>query len=215
VKELVCMNATVVMACRSMDKASQAKKELEALTGCAPSKLIVLKLDLCGFDSVRKFIKDFRNLGLPLHCLVNNAGVMSTERMLTQDGFEVCFTANHLSHFLLTNLLLPDMEKTLTRETSGESGNYSNANTAFIPRVVTVTSALHNLTKQMNFEDVMSADGYELFKTYAQSKLANVLFTKELQRRLLERGSRVTCHAVHPGCVRTEVRRGGCRASRE
>jgi NAD(P)-dependent dehydrogenase (short-subunit alcohol dehydrogenase family) len=91
----------------------------------------VIKLDLCGFDSVRKFVKvfyevlnsknlnqhcfcpqEFKSKNLPLHGLINNAGVMIQDRMLTQDGFETVFTANHLSHFLLTNLLLPDLEKT-------------------------------------------------------------------------------------------------------
>ena len=86
------------------------------------------------------------------------------DRELTQDGFEMVFTANHLSHFLLTNLLLPDLEKT--------SG-----------RVVNVTSSLHKSLKSFDFTDVMSERSYSIFGTYAQSKLANILFTTELQKR--------------------------------
>lgn len=86
------------------------------------------------------------------------------ERVLTQDGFETVFTANHLSHFLLTNLLLPQLEKT--------SG-----------RVINVTSTLHKSLTSFNFDDVMSVKNYSLFGTYSQSKLANILFTTELQKR--------------------------------
>jgi hypothetical protein len=163
-RQLVQMGATVVMACRSPDKAKEAKQQLLALLGCSTTKIHVIKLDLCGFDSVRKFVKEFRGLGLPLHGLINNAGVMMSERSLTQDGFETVFTANHLSHFLLTNLLLPDLEKT--------NG-----------RIVNLTSSLHKTTSKFNCNDVMSEQNYSLFGTYAQSKLANILFTFELQRR--------------------------------
>lgn len=163
-KHIVAMGGTAILACRSVDKAKAAKEQIISSTQCSPSKVAVIKLDLCGFDSVRKFVKDFRNLGVPLHGLINNAGVMQQDRNLTQDGFEMVFTANHLSHFLLTNLLLPELEKT---------GG----------RVVNVTSSLHKSLKGFNFDDVMSERNYSLFGTYAQSKLANIMFTFELQRR--------------------------------
>lgn len=108
------------------------------------------------------------------------------ERNLTQDGFEMVFTANHLSHFLLTNLLLSELEKT--------NG-----------RIINLTSSLYKITPAFNFDDVMSVESYSLFGTYSQSKLANILFTVEMQRRLNKAGSKVTCNAVHPGIVRTEV----------
>jgi retinol dehydrogenase 12 len=111
---------------------------------------------------------------------------MMDERNLTQDGFEMVFTANHLSHFLLTNLLLYELEKT--------NG-----------RIVNLSSSLYKLSSSFNFEDVMSVKSYSLFGTYSQSKLANILFTVEMQRRLTDKGSKVTCNAVHPGIVRTEV----------
>ena len=106
---IVAMGGTVVLACRSLDRAKEAKARILAHTGCLPTRVVVLKLDLCGFDSVRKFLKEFRALNVPLHGLINNAGVMMQDRNLTQDGFEMVFTANHLSHFLLTNLWLPDL----------------------------------------------------------------------------------------------------------
>lgn len=198
-KALIKMNSTVIMACRSTEKANQAKTSIINDLKCAPSKLIVIKLDLCGFDSVRKFVKDFRLLNLPLHGLVNNAGLMISNRTITQDGFEMVITANHLSHFLLTNLLLPDLEKTGLAEKEKAK--------PFAPRIVVLSSALHHLCKKINFDDIMSERGYEIFSTYGQSKLANILFTKELQRRLTNKGSTVSCHSVHPGCVRTEFTR--------
>ena len=161
---IVSMGGTVVLACRSMDRAKEAKEKILSFTKCAPTKVYVLKLDLCGFDSVRKFMKEFRALKVPLHGLINNAGVMMSDRCLTQDGFEMVFTANHLSHFLLTNLLLPELEK--------NEG-----------RIVNVTSCLHKSAKRFDFDDVMSERNYSLFGTYAQSKLANILFTVGLQKR--------------------------------
>lgn len=163
-KQIASMGGTVILACRSVDKAKAAKELILGATNCAISKVIVLKLDLCGFDSVRKFVKEFKLLNLPLHGLINNAGVMQKDRTLTQDGFEMVFTANHLSHFLLTNLLLPELELTHGR-------------------VVNVASSLHKSLKEFNFDDVMSERGYSLFGTYAQSKLANIMFTFELQKR--------------------------------
>ena len=167
-KHIVAMGGTVILACRSPEKGKAAKDLILSSIKCSPTfkkkKVFALKLDLCGFDSVRKFVKEFKALGLPLHGLINNAGVMNRDRALTQDGFEMVFTANHLSHFLLTNLLLPELEKT--------NG-----------RVVNVTSTLHKTLRSFNFDDVMSERSYSLFGTYAQSKLANLLFTSGLQKR--------------------------------
>lgn len=185
-KNFAEMGATVILACRNLEKAKAAREELLATVKCAPSKLIVIKLDLCGFDSVRKFVKEFRALGLPLHCLVNNAGIMNQDRLLTQDGFEMVFTANHLSHFLLTNLLLEDLEKTKGR-------------------VVVVSSSMHRHLKRFEFDNVMADKHYELFHTYSQSKLANMLFVTELQRQLNDRKSSVKAFALHPGCIQTNI----------
>lgn len=163
-KQIVKMGGTVILACRSIDKAKQAKDYILEYTKCSTTKVIVLKLDLCNFESVRKFVKEFKSLSIPLHGLINNAGVILKDRNLTGDGFEMVFTANHLSHFLLTNLLLSELEK-------------NNG------RIINLTSSLYKSVPTFNFNDVMSERNYSLFGTYAQSKLANILFTIELQRR--------------------------------
>jgi len=182
------MGATVVMACRSPEKSEIARKQIINDTKCPESKVIFIKLDLCGFDSVKKFVREFENKVGTVHVLINNAGVMMNDRNLTQDGFELVFTSNHLSHFLLTNLLLPYLKKT--------NG-----------RIINVASSLHKGAKSFNFDDVMSEHNYSLFGTYSQSKLANVMFTIELQKRLDKEKSKVTCNSIHPGCVQTEVTR--------
>ena len=110
------------------------------------------------------------------------------ERNVTKSGLEMVFTANHLSHFLLTNLLLPYLEKTKGR-------------------IVVLSSALHRMADKFDFDDMMAEKNYTLFGTYAQSKLANVLFAFELQKRMEAKKSGITCNVVHPGCVRTEVTR--------
>ena len=114
-KELVEMGGTVIMACRTLSKANESRlKILKSLPKISPSKLIVLQLDLNSFQSVKKFVKLFLELNLPLNCLINNAGLMTSERYVTDDdpNLESVMTANHLSHFLLSNLLLPVMNKT-------------------------------------------------------------------------------------------------------
>jgi NAD(P)-dependent dehydrogenase (short-subunit alcohol dehydrogenase family) len=267
--ELAHMGATVVMACRTPAKAQAArdlilqgrsnemrtpKKEM-----IAPSKVIILPLDLNSFDSVREFVASFKKLQLPLHGLINNAGMMSAERSETSDnsGLETVMTANHLSPFLLTNLLLPELNATAHRElqalrirkgheshsgdvaqqsskskkaavgkkseASAQDSEVQTSSTgptqadidACYGRIINVASALHKSTKAFNFDDIMSEKNYSLFGTYAQSKLANVLFTCELQERFdrlshgkpLDDQILVVANCVHPGCVRTEVTR--------
>lgn len=190
-RELARMGGTVILACRSKDKALQAAKEIITSTKCSQSKVIFLLLDLSDLNSVRKFVEEFHKLGFPLHGLINNAGVMLPERTVTKDGYEMMFTSNHLGHFLLTNLLLDDLEKT--------SG-----------RVVNLSSSLHRsvpFESGFNFKDVMYTENYSLFGTYAHTKLANVIFTIELNRRLRQKKSSITTYSVHPGAVLTEVTR--------
>jgi hypothetical protein len=109
VNALVAMNATVIMACRSISKAQIARESIIKTSKCSPSKLVCLTLDLCDFNSVREFVKEFIALGFPLHCLINNAGVIMDSKTLTSAGLETTITANHLSHFLWTNLLIPEL----------------------------------------------------------------------------------------------------------
>ena len=163
-KSIASMGGTVVLACRSIERANKSREQIIKLTKCKPMKIIVLHLDLSCFNSVRSFVKEFLALKMPLHVLINNAGVMMCNRELVENGLERVFTVNHLSHFLLTNLLLSELEKT--------NG-----------RIINVASAMHKLLNYFDFDNVMAERSYSLFGTYAQSKLAMILSTMELQRR--------------------------------
>jgi NAD(P)-dependent dehydrogenase (short-subunit alcohol dehydrogenase family) len=162
---IVSMGGKVVLACRDIQKAQLAREEIVRTTNCRKENVIVLKLDLSLLSSIRQFVDEFRALKVPLHALINNAGVMMSSRQLTADGLEKDFMVNYLGHFLLTNLLLPELELT--------NG-----------RVVNVSSSMHKLKTHFDFENVMAEKSFSLFGTYAQSKLAMILFTGELQRRL-------------------------------
>lgn len=180
----------MVLACRSKDKAMKARQEILENTHCSQTQVLFIPLDLCSMESVRAFVQSFSALRLPLHCLINNAGMMNPERHTTsEDGYEMVFTANHLGHFLLTTLLLDHLEKTITG------------------RVVILSSALHHLPKFFDFDNMMFEKNYHLFGTYGHSKLANLLFARELNTRLRQRNSKVTVNALHPGCVITDFTR--------
>ncbi|MFF9626454.1 oxidoreductase [Streptomyces griseosporeus] len=141
----------------------------------------VRRLDLADLASVREFAAGWDG---PLDLLINNAGVMMLPRQRTRDGFEMQFGTNHLGHFALTNLLLPHVTD----------------------RVVTVASSAHRWPgAAIHFDDLDLAAGYNPQRAYAQSKLANLLFTLELQRRLTEAGSAVRAVAAHPGWAATNL----------
>ncbi|MBL1109525.1 SDR family NAD(P)-dependent oxidoreductase [Streptomyces sp. 5-8] len=141
----------------------------------------VRRLDLADLDSVREFAAGWDR---PLDLLINNAGVMMLPEQRTAQGFEMQFGTNHLGHFALTNLLLPHVTD----------------------RVVTVSSGAHRMGgKVIHFDDVNLRGGYGPTRAYAQSKLANLLFTLELQRRLTEAGSGVRALAAHPGYAATNL----------
>ncbi|MDX3388064.1 oxidoreductase [Streptomyces niveiscabiei] len=140
----------------------------------------VRRLDLADLGSVRDFARDWD--ARPLHVLVNNAGVMMVPEGRTADGFETQFGTNHLGHFALTNLLLPYVED----------------------RVVTLSSGAHRAGR-IAFDDVNLTSGYTPVRAYAQSKLANLLFTLELQRRLTAANSPVRALAAHPGWSATNL----------
>jgi NAD(P)-dependent dehydrogenase (short-subunit alcohol dehydrogenase family) len=144
-----------------------------------PGDTEVRRLDLADLASVRAFAAAWEG---PLDILVNNAGVMALPERRTADGFEMQFGTNHLGPFALTNLLLPHITD----------------------RVVTVASDLHRIGK-INFDDLNAERGYGRWSAYAQSKLANLLFTLELQRRLEDAGWSVSAHAGHPGYARTNL----------
>jgi NAD(P)-dependent dehydrogenase (short-subunit alcohol dehydrogenase family) len=151
----------------------------EAAAATMPGSTEVRRLDLADLASVRAFAAGWDR---PLDVLVNNAGVMAVPEGRTKDGFELQLGTNHLGHFALTNLLLPHVTD----------------------RVVIVASGAHRGAK-IDFDDLNSERGYSRFRAYGQSKLANLLFLLELQRRLEAAGSPVGAHGAHPGWAATNL----------
>lgn len=186
--EAVCMlakkGAEVVMACRNAAKAESAAASVR---GSAPTaKVRVESLDLSNLASVRVFADKMGRELTRLDILVNNAGIMAIPRALTADGFEMQLGTNHLGHFALTGLLLG---KVLATESA---------------RVVTVSSGAHHFGK-MDFDDLMGERRYEKWRAYGQSKLANLLFFYELDRRLRRAGKAQKSVAAHPGYAATNL----------
>lgn len=184
---LVKKGAKVIMACRSMTKANQAKEEIQQQVPNAD--LEVMEIDLSSLKSVRKFAEDYLSMYDSLDVLINNAGVMAPPYSKTEDGFELQLGANYLGHFLLTGLLLETLSKTPQS------------------RVVTLSSLVHKDGK-INFDDLQSEKKYDGMKAYAQSKLACLIFSYELQRRLQKAKIHHTIStASHPGIADTELSR--------
>ena len=178
---LAWMGATVVMTSRDRAKGEAALADVRSRSGRQDAELMLA--DFGSFASIRQLAADFKAKHDRLDVLVNNAGAIITVRGQTADGFETTFGVNHLGYFLLTNLLLD------TVKASAPS------------RIVNVASRAH-LRSEMDFDDLNSRRGrYSAMRTYARSKLANVLFTYELARRL--QGTGVTANCLHPGVVRT------------
>jgi NAD(P)-dependent dehydrogenase (short-subunit alcohol dehydrogenase family) len=184
--------ASVVMACRGVDRGEDAAAEIEREV--ANADLAVRELDLASLSSVRAFAADFEG---ELHVLCNNAGVMALPRSETDDGFETQFGVNHLGHFALTGLLFDRLGGT------SEGGNDV--------RVVTHSSGLHE-RGEIDFDDLHGERDYDRWEAYAQSKLANVLFAYELDRRCRKAGIDVTSVACHPGYAATNLQRRGPEA---
>lgn len=187
-RALAAHGAQVVIAARNADKARVAAEQIVAETPAAQVEFT--SLDLSDLDSVRSFAADWTNR--PLHLLVNNAGVMAIPLARTRAGFEMQFATNHLGHFALTGLLLP----ALIRSGAG--------------RVVTMSSTAHK-TGRMRFDDLQSVQRYSKFAAYGQSKLANLLFMRELNRRLTAAGAPVISIGAHPGYAATELQTLGPR----
>jgi NAD(P)-dependent dehydrogenase (short-subunit alcohol dehydrogenase family) len=177
---LARMGATVALLCRSEERGARARDRIAAQTGS--DALHVVHCDHANLDTVRAAAGELLGRFDALHVLVNNAGLMLTQRRITVDDLEETFQVNHLSAFLLTALL---------RERLAASAP---------ARVVTVSSAAHRAVS-LDFADLQSVNRYDGWAVYARSKLANVLFTYELARRL--EGSGVSANTLHPGLVRT------------
>lgn len=184
----------VVMAVRNVDAGMNVKETI--LKEIPTAKIDVMELDLNSMASVRKFAADFNSSGLPLNILINNAGVMATPFMLSQDNIELQFATNHLGHFLLTNLLLETMKKTV-RDCNREG------------RIVILSSEAHRFAYRegIRFDKINDESGYNSYFAYGQSKLANILHANELSRRLKEEGVEITCNSLHPGSIITNILR--------
>lgn len=184
---LVSKGAAVVLACRNEQKGNDAVNQI--LAAHPEAKVDFLQLDLASLSSVRSFVEAYQQNNDRLSALINNAGVMIPPFTTTQEGLESQFGINHLGHFALTGLLLP-----VLRATPGA-------------RVVNVSSVAHRDGK-LDLDNLRGENGYKAFREYSQSKLANLLFTFELHRKLRAAGI-MDLHSVaaHPGMSQTDIMR--------
>ena len=180
----------VLLACRDQTKGRAAEAQIRAAHPRATTALV--PLDLASLADIRRCADALRATHPRLHVLVNNAGVMALPYRKTQDGFEMQFGTNHLGHFALTGLLLDQL-----RATPGA-------------RIVTVSSGFHRLGK-IRFDDPQWERGYAKWGAYGQSKVANLLFTYELQRKLVAAKADAISVAAHPGYAATNLQAAGPR----
>jgi NAD(P)-dependent dehydrogenase (short-subunit alcohol dehydrogenase family) len=193
-KALAARGASVVLAVRNLDTGERAAA---TITGTSPdADVTVQRLDLSSLDSVRAAAAELRAGHDRIDLLINNAGVMYTPRSTTADGFELQLGTNHLGHFALTGLLL---DRLLAADGS---------------RVVTVSSVGHRIRSRIDLDDLGFERRYSRVAAYGRSKLANLLFTYELQRRLTQAGSSTIAVAAHPGMSNTELVRNSPRVLR-
>ena len=184
---LASKGANVVMACRNLEKASDSRDKI--LKDFPKAKIKLYQLDLADLDNIKYFANKFINENDRLDILINNAGVMIPPYSKTKDNFELQFGTNHLGHFALTGLLLPLLEK------------YDNG------RIITVSSIAHN-PGIIDFNDLNSErKKYSKWGSYSQSKISNLCFAIELDRRLKAGGFSTISLASHPGYSNTELQR--------
>lgn len=179
-------NAEVVLASRSIENGEKAKKEM--LEKNSSAKIEVMKLDLMDLSSIKEFVENFKSKYSKLDILVNNAGIMTTPYALTKDGFESQIGTNHLGHFALTGLLFELIKSTPKS------------------RIVTVSSIAHK-RGIMDFDNFLyeNQKDYSPMKAYGRSKLSNLLFAYEMQRRLEKQGIETISVAAHPGVSNTNL----------
>ncbi|TWD83089.1 NADP-dependent 3-hydroxy acid dehydrogenase YdfG [Kribbella amoyensis] len=187
--ELLRHDATVLLAARNADKAAATADRLAAVTGRPRPEVVAL--DLADLDSVERAAKTVAEHHDQLDLLINNAGVMAPPHLATAQGYELQIGTNHLGHFALTARLLPLLQA------AGE------------PRVVTVSSFMHKTVRGISQGDFRAASGYRKWDSYGKSKLANVLFTLELDRRARAAGSHLLSLAAHPGYASTHLQTAG------
>ncbi len=187
---LAAKGASLILAVRSLEKGHDAAQQIRGAH--AKADVEVMALDLADLASIRAFAEAYVGRYPALDVLINNAGVMALPHRKTADGFEMQFGTNHLGHFALTGLLLTAL--------------------LAVPqaRVVTVSSGAHR-PGVINFDDLQSERGYQRWRVYSQSKLANLLFAYELQRRLEAAGAKAISVGVQPGYVATNLQAAGPR----
>jgi len=176
----------IIIACRNEKKAADAAAQIDA---AGPGTVETVVLDLSSLASVRSASAEIHSRWDKLDALVNNAGIMQPPQTTTEDGFELQFGTNHLGHFLLAGLLYDLVEKAAGR-------------------IVVVSSIAHRLGR-INFDDLMGEKKFNTSMAYGQSKLANLMFALELDRRLQDAGSPVSCMACHPGYSATALQSTG------
>jgi NAD(P)-dependent dehydrogenase (short-subunit alcohol dehydrogenase family) len=180
--EMARRGATVIMACRSRQRGEEALAEAKRRSGS--DRIHLMLCDLGSFASIRTFAEAFKAAYPVLDVLMNNAGVITVRRELTADGYERDLGVNHLGHFLLTHLLLDNLK-------AAEQG-----------RIVVVASGAYKMGR-LYLDDHTLSRGFNPGKAYARSKLANILFTRELAARLQD--TNVTVNCLHPGAVGTSI----------
>ncbi len=178
--ELARLRARLFLVCRDRGRGEATVAEICRATGNQDVELLIA--DLGSQREIRRLAADFLASNQPLHVLVNNAGIVNLSRTVTEDGIETVFAVNHLAYFMLTLLLLDRIKQSARA------------------RIINVASDAHRFGT-MNFDDLGGERRYRAFRIYGQSKLANILFTYELARRL--EGSGVTVNCLHPGAVST------------
>ena len=186
--ELARMGARVVITARDPERGKTALEDIKSRSGSDQVELVLF--DLASLASVREGAAEILARCPRIDVLLNNAGLVLTDRRESADGYEMTFAVNHLGPFLLTNLLLDRIKASAPS------------------RIVNVSSTAHNgARKGLDFDDLQSTKGYSGMRVYSASKLANILFTTELARKL--EGTGVTANSLHPGTVRTGYGRGG------
>lgn len=182
--DLAKRGGKIYLACRNNKRGEDAEKDIREAS--MSENVHFLQLDLSSMESIRQFSKKFHELESKLHILICNAGIMACPRGMTKDGFEAQIGTNHMGHFLLTNLLLDLLKQSA-------------------PSRVVVVSSLFHWYGRIKKDDLNSEKSYNRWLAYGQSKLANILFTRELSKRL--EGTGVTANSLHPGGVNTELAR--------
>ena len=180
--QLAKMKATVIMVCRNAKRGKDALQEIKKKSGSESVELFIA--DLSNQDSIARMTLEFKKKYDRLDVLINNAGLMIRKKTLTDEDFEITFAVNYLGHFILTNLLLDLMKKSVPS------------------RIINVSSGIH-FRGNINLDDINYSNGYSMFKAYSDSKLANILFTYALARRL--EGTGVSANTLNPGVVRTNI----------